>query len=95
MDQYLLNDILDYNHYLVWRDKINQVNTEYHQIYYYGKSVYNSNLNLECQQCQQCHKALWNWRTDDDLMRDSIFHVFCAEYCYDYRDIHIKLPKKY
>ncbi len=55
MDRYLLNDILEGRDYSIWRDKINEVNKEYHDKVYYDDGY-------KCLRCRRSAMLLWNWR---------------------------------
>ena len=94
MDRYLLNDILEGRDYSIWRDKINEVNKEYHDKVYYGKNgPYDYAIR-----CRQRLDALWNWRNYKKGTWGGIYHVsfvYFNRYCYEDRILDIKLHKNY
>ncbi len=75
MNKYLLDDILNDRDYMEWREKINQVNGEYHNKLYYCEEIDDEGVSCTC-----CATYLWNWRLkddiDDDWVRNIKFNVY-------------------
>ncbi len=90
MDRYLLNDILEYRDYSIWRDKIDEVNKEYHDKVYYDEE-------WKCLICKRSHMGIWNWsggrgwRHYGKYIYHSCFKNNGREWTYS----NVKLPKNY
>ncbi len=91
MDRYLLNDILKERSYIEWRDKIDEVNKEYHDKIYYDEP---GEIYGECLRCRISNMFLWNWRSNDNI-NQRLYHNYCANYGYKWRYSNVNLPKNY
>ena len=84
MDRYLLNDILEERDYIEWRDKIDELNKEYHRRVYYGTNMRKSICILEkreCIRCQWCRYPLWDFRIERSFVFANIRHNIFTDNC--------------
>ncbi len=87
---FIVDDIIHDAGYLVWKDKIRQLNGEYDQQFLYSHLKYNTLIWIErsALRCRTCEAPLYNWRYNDNYgyYFNDIYHVNidCEHNCLDH-----------